>query len=86
VVRNPALVIVLSRGDGNGGRLGAGERLSNINGLLGLLVGTGALSLREESLDPGLVDEVEGTGEGSREEEVEEDTVSVVSLRLEEWR
>jgi hypothetical protein len=81
VVRDPALVVVLSRGDGNGGRLGTGERLSNIDGLLGLLVGTGALSLREESLDPGLVDEVESTGESSREEEVEEDTTDV-SLRL----
>lgn len=82
VVRNPALVVVLSRGNGDGGRLGAGERLSNIDGLLGLLVGTGALGLGEESLDPGLVDEVEGTGESSREEEVEEDTANVVSLRL----
>lgn len=82
VVRDPALVVVLSRSDGNGGRLGAGERLSNIDGLLGLLVGTGSLSLGEESLDPCLVDEVEGTGESSREEEVEEDTAKTVSLRL----
>lgn len=77
VVRDPALVVVLSRSDGNGGRLGAGERLSNIDGLLGLLVGTGSLSLGEESLDPCLVDEVEGTGESSREEEVEEDNLGV---------
>lgn len=84
VVRDPALVVVLSRSDGNGDRLGTGERLSNIDGLLGLLVGTGSLSLGEERLDPGLVHEVEGTGESSREEEVEEDTANSVSLRLAE--
>jgi hypothetical protein len=38
----------------------------------------GALSLREESLDPGLVDEVEDATESGGEEEVEEDTEAYV--------
>jgi hypothetical protein len=77
VVRDPALVVVLARDVGNGDGLGTGERFSNIDGLLGLLVGAGALSLGEEGLDPGLVDEVESTGESSREEEVKEDDLRV---------
>lgn len=82
VVRDPALIVVLARGIDNGDSLGAGEGLGNIDGLLGLLVGAGALGLGEEGLDPGLVDEVESAGEGSREEEVEEDTEGVVSLLM----
>ena len=82
VVGNPALIVVLVRDDSNGGGLGAGERLNNVDGLLGLLVGAGALGLREEGLDPGLVDKVESTGESSREEEVEEDAGCVVNLLM----
>jgi hypothetical protein len=77
VVRDPALVVVLARDVGNGDGLGTGERFSNIDGLLGLLVGAGALSLGEEGLDPGLVDEVESASESSREEKVEEDNLGV---------
>lgn len=61
---DPALVVVLPGGGGDrfGGGLG-----------LGLLGAGGALGLGEEGLDPGLVDKVEGAGEGGGEEEVEED-------------
>jgi hypothetical protein len=77
VLRDPALIVVLARSDSDRGGLGARERLRNIDDLLDLLVGAGALGLREEGLDPGLVDKVEGTGESSREEEVEEDDLGV---------
>lgn len=76
VLRDPALIVVLARSDSDRGGLGAGERLRNIDDLLDLLVGAGALSLREEGLDPGLVDKVESTDKSSREEEVEEDAES----------
>ena len=82
VVGNPALIVVLVRDDSNGDGLGAGEGLGDLDDLLGLLSGAGTLGLREEGLDPGLVDEVESTGESSREEEVEEDAGCVVSLLM----
>ena len=82
VLGDPALVVVLARASGSAGGLGAGEGLSSLN-LLGLLGGSGALGLGEESLDPGLVDKVESTGESSREEEVEEDTTDVSSRLVE---
>jgi len=82
VVGNPALIVVLVRDDSNGDGLGAGERLGNLDDLLGLLSSAGALGLREKGLDPGLVDKVESTGESSREEEVEEDAGCGVSLLL----
>ena len=82
VVGNPALIVVLVRDDSNGDGLGAGEGLGDLDDLLGLLSGAGALGLREEGLDPGLVDEVESTGESSREEEVEEDARCMVSLLM----
>ena len=68
---DPALVVVLAGGDGSG--LGAGEGGVGVDGPLGLLGGLGALGLGEEGLDPGLVDEVEGSGEGTSEEEVQGD-------------
>lgn len=83
VVRDPALVVVFSINDSNGNGLGAGEGLNDVDSLLSLLSGAGALGLREEGLDPGLVDEVEGTSESSGEEEVEEDAECIVSLRRE---
>jgi hypothetical protein len=43
--------------------------------------GLRATGLREEGLDPGLVDEVEGTAENAREEEVEEDAVDTRLVR-----
>lgn len=72
VVRDPALVVGLAGGrDGDG--LGAGEStvVFDLLGLLGSL--GGALSGRQQSLDPGLVDKVQGTNESGGEEEVEED-------------
>jgi hypothetical protein len=36
-----------------------------------------ALGLWEEGLDPGLIDEVEGSGEGGEEEEVQENAAKV---------
>lgn len=74
VLGDPALIVVLARAGGSASGLGAGEGLSSLD-LLGLLGGAGALGLGEESLDPGLVDEVEGTGEGGGKEEVEEDAI-----------
>ena len=74
VIGDPVLVV------GAGGRasgLGAGEGgvgggdLDLLGG--GLLGAGGALGGGQESLDPGLVDEVEGACEGAGEEEVEED-------------
>ena len=73
VLGDPALVVLLAAGDAGG--LGAREGL-DLEGLLDqrLLLGRlGALSLREEGLDPGLVDKVEGAAEDARQEEVEED-------------
>jgi hypothetical protein len=69
---DPALVVVLSRSGGDTRLVGAGDGLGL--DLLGLLGGAGsALGLGEEGLDPGLVDKVQGTSEGTSEEEVEED-------------
>lgn len=74
VVGDPSLIVVLASGSGHTSRLGARERVGDIDGgLLALLGGLRSLSLGEESLDPGLVDEVESAGEGSSQEEVEED-------------
>lgn len=73
VVRDPALVVVLgstgSGSDGLRGRLG----LNDVDVLLGLLCGAGTLGLGEQGLNPGLVDKVESSSKGSRQEEVEED-------------
>ena len=70
---DPALVKVLLAARGGTGGLGTGERLGNLD-LLDLFGGLGLLdSLGEESLDPGLVDEVESSAEDTGEEEVEED-------------
>lgn len=74
VLGDPALIVLLARASSSAGGLGAGEGLGGLD-LLALLGGAGALGLGEESLDPGLVDEVEGTGEGGGEEEVEEDAI-----------
>ncbi len=82
VVGDPALVVALGAvaAAGGAGRLGARERLDlGGRGLAGssrlLAAGRGNARLREESLDPGLVDEVEGRAEDGGEEEVEEDAV-----------
>ena len=76
VVGDPALVVVLaiSASGGARGRLVARQRLGDLS-LLGFLGdGRGATGgLREEGLDPGLVDEVEDAAEEAGQEEVEED-------------
>lgn len=75
VLGNPGLVINLSGAGGDTSRLGTRKGLSNLDSLLSLLGGAGTLGLGKEGLDPGLVDEVEGTGKGTGKEEVEEDAV-----------
>lgn len=76
VIGDPALVVILAHTSGDTNRLGGRYRFNDIDGLLGLLIDrrTSALSLGEEGLYPGLVDEVESTSECDSEEEVEEDT------------
>lgn len=75
---NPALVKVLLAARGGTGRLGTRQGLGNLD-LLDLLRGLGLLnSLGEESLDPGLVDEVEGSAKDTGQEEVEEDATEGV--------
>lgn len=73
VVGDPALVVRLAGAGGRANRLGAGESGVGVDDLLALLGRLGALGLREEGLDPGLVDKVEGASEDAREDEVEED-------------
>lgn len=83
VVWDPGLVVVLAgNSSSDASRLGARKGIASVNGsgLLALLGGTGSLGLGEESLDPGLVDEVESTGEGSSEENVEEDAKREMEL------
>lgn len=87
VLWNPALIEGAgTRGGGEGRRDGfgarerigigiGGERLAAGLGTGGL----GALGLGEESLNPGLVDEVQNSTEGGREEDVEEDANESVS-------
>lgn len=82
VVRDPGLVVVLVDTAGDAAGLVAGQRLSNVDDLA-LLGGTGSLlGLGEESLDPGLVDEVQSATKDASQEEVEEDTVGKKSARL----
>jgi len=68
---DPALIVALASREAGGlgsGEVGINDGLDNLG-----LAGGGAASLGEESLDPGLVDEVDGAGESASEEEVEED-------------
>ena len=72
VVRDPALVIVLVGTGSGAGRLVTGQGLDiDLLALLGSRLG--AARLREERLDPSLVDQVESTTEDSSQEDVEED-------------
>jgi len=85
VVWDPALVISLLRQILVGDRWPIStdnrELLISWDGLLGTGEGTtgalttlaAALALWEEGLDPSLIDEVESSGEGGEEDEVEED-------------
>lgn len=78
VVGDPALVVGLAGARGGSDGLGTREGGVGVRRLLGLLAGgglVGALSLWEQGLDPGLVDEVESTGEGAGQDKVQEDAI-----------
>ncbi len=73
VLGDPALIVALVGSGGGTGGLAARGGLRDL-GLLDLLGGgLGATGLGEESLDPGLVHEVDGSAEETSQEEVEED-------------
>lgn len=81
VLRNPALVVALGGASGDPSRLGAREGFGNLDGLLGLLGGSGsATGLGEEGLDPGLVNKVKSAAENASQEEVEEDAAVYLSV------
>lgn len=87
MVGDPALVIALAVAAARGARrLGTGQGLSldhgAARGLLAAGVGLGGAGLREERLDPGLVDKVEGRAEDAGQEEVEEDAAVGKTGRL----
>lgn len=67
VLGNPARVDAAGSSSGGIGNLGF-DLLADLAGSAGSLLGR-----REEGLDPGLVDEVESTGESGTKDEVEED-------------
>lgn len=74
MVGNPGLVVSLvdARDDSRG--LISRQRLGHIDLLPGLLAGTRSLlGLREEGLNPSLVDEVDGAAKDASKEEVQED-------------
>lgn len=77
VVRDPALVVVLVSAGSGARRLVARERFDDL-GLARLLADLGALGLREERLDPRLVNEVEGAAEDAGEEDVQKDAMDVL--------
>lgn len=84
---DPASVKVLGTGAGAsrfvaGQGVGAGS-LDDGSRLAGLAATGGALGLREERLDPGLVDKVQGGAERTGQEDIQEDAASSVSRRTE---
>lgn len=87
VCRDPALVVSLSTaGDGraistnNADLVGGVDLLGTTRGALGALTTLAAAALlREESGDPGVVDEVAGTAKDGGENEVEEDAARGIS-------
>jgi hypothetical protein len=81
VKRNPALIVTLV--SSSGGTLASGERLGLDSDDLGLLAGLGTLGLGEEGLDVGLVDEVGGSGEGSTQDQVQEDANALSAVTRE---
>jgi len=68
---DPALIVVLVSTRCSARRLGSRERL-NLD-LLDLLGGRLRAGLGEQGLNPGLVDEVQGSAKQTGQEEVEED-------------
>lgn len=77
---DPALVVLGARGDRRAIGTDNSDLLRGVDllGALGRLLGAlttlaAALLLGEESGDPGVVDEVDGSNEGAEEDEVKED-------------
>lgn len=78
--RDPALVVLGAGSDSrtistnNSNLLSGVDLLGALGGLLSTLTTLATtLLLGEESSDPGVVDEVDGSSEGAEEDEVEED-------------
>lgn len=87
---DPALIVGLStRGDSgtvstdNSNLVGGVDLLGASGGLLGALAAlAAALLLGEEGRDPGVVDEVDGSGEGAQEDSVQEDAKSTCQFAI----
>lgn len=75
VAGDPGLVVVLVGARGRASRLVAGKGLGDLD-LLGLLGRLDNAGLREQGLDPGLVDKAESGAKQAGEEQVEEDTTA----------
>lgn len=75
VAGDPGLVVVLVGARGRASRLVAGKGLGDLD-LLGLLGRLDNAGLREQGLDPGLVDKAESGAKQAGEEQVEEDATS----------
>jgi hypothetical protein len=75
VAGDPGLIVVLVGACGRASRLVARKGLRNLD-LLGLLGRLDDAGLREQGLDPCLVDKVESSAKQAGEEEVEEDTTT----------
>jgi hypothetical protein len=95
--RDPALVVRLRTrgnrravGTNNGNLVRGIDLLGATGGPLSALAALAAtLLLREESGDPGVVDEVDGSAESAEDDQIEEDTnsmhVSLHSMKLAEF-
>lgn len=82
--RDPALIVLRAASDSraistnNSDLLSGVDLLRSLRGLLGALATlAAALLLGEEGSDPGVVDEVDGTSESAKEDEVKEDATNV---------
>jgi hypothetical protein len=92
---DPALVESTSLGTSSDSRaicannrdlVGRVDLLGSLRGSLSALAAlTPPLLLREQSRDPGVVDEVAGAAEGGEEEEVEEDAVELLLVLRFQW-
>lgn len=84
MIGDPGLIVGLidARSDNRG--LVARQRLGHVDLLSGLLAGTRSLlGLGEESLNPSLVDKVDGAAEDAGQEEVQEDTADKIISEME---
>lgn len=74
MVGNPGLIVSLVDARGDSRRLVSRKRLGHLDLLPGLLAGTRSLlGLREEGLNPSLVNEVDGATKDASQEEIQED-------------